>query len=208
MNNINNESKSDVLMSILKKAFIPVVIVAAASTIIYCLYGTNLRTIEDLAGAKFVVGITADIATVAALIFVVFQMRESTKARHMEGAMHFTGRLNTHDARAARRAIYAAHFDNREFGDKEIGYAEEIRANFNSTGIMVREGLFPKKIALRLYSETTIKCWEALRKHIEKQRDARGTRAFMEDFEWLYNESKRYREKKYPEEALEEFKQT
>jgi hypothetical protein len=132
-------------------------------------------------------------------------MRDSTRSRHLEGAMRLFDMFDTPEAREGRRAIYTAFIRKRELGKNEIDYAEKIRADFNAVGIMVKEGLFPKEIALRTYSGVVVHCWEALEKHIKNQRKLRGAPSFMGEFEWFYNESKRYRKKKYPEEKLQLF---
>jgi hypothetical protein len=97
--------------------------------------------------------------------------------------------------------------DKRELRNEELEYAEKIRADLNRVGIMVREGLFPKKIAFRMYSYIAIYCWTALENHIKEQRKLRQQPSWVEDFEWFYNESKLYRKEKYPEEDSRLFRQ-
>jgi len=149
----------------------------------------------------------ANIATVAALAFLGFEIRNSTRSRHLEGAMRLFDLFDTKEARQARREVYNAYIDKREFNKNELKHVEKIRADLNQVAAMVREGLLPEKIALRMYSAVAINCWEALKEHIEKQRKLRGTPSWMDDFEWFYDESKRFRKMKYPREKLQLFKQ-
>lgn len=193
------------MISLGKTVFIIAITIGVASGIVVVAHLTQ----GDITTFNIINGVTiaANIATVIALIFLGFEIRSSTKTRHLEGAIRLFDLLDDPIARRGRRAVYSAFCKKRELTTNEIEYAEKIRADFNDIGIMVRLGLFPKKIALKMYSDTTIRCWEALEEHIKKQRKDRGTPSFMEDFEWFYEESKKYRKKNYPQEKRKIFKQ-
>jgi hypothetical protein len=142
---------------------------------------------------------SANIATIVAVVVFALETRNSTRSNHLEGATRLFDIIDSDEARKGRRAIYSAYFEKRKLNEAELQAAKRIRVELNEVGIMVREGLFPKKIALRMYSDVAIKCWTALEKYIHEQRCLRNCESWMEDFEWFYLESKRFRDKYYPE---------
>jgi hypothetical protein len=140
----------------------------------------------------------ANLTTIIAVVVFAIEARNSAKSNHLEGATRLFEKFDNEEARNGRKAIYLAFAESRKLTDDELVEAEKTRVNFNEIGIMVREGLFPKKIALRMYSDVAIKCWIALEKQIQNERKMRNCNSWMEDFEWFYRESKRYRNKSYP----------
>lgn len=196
-------------MSCLKRIVTFVVITVAIIAIVVLYFSSTFSGLYPVDITPMINWATfvANIATVAALVFLGFEMRNSTRSRHLEGAMRLFDLFDTKEARQARREVYNLHFVKREFNKDELEHVEKIRADLNQVAAMVREGLLPEKIALRMYSAIAINCWEALKEHIEEQRKIRGTPSWMEDFEWFYNKSKRFRKMKYPEEKLRLYRQ-
>jgi len=145
----------------------------------------------------------ANVATVAALFFLLYEIRQSTKSRYLEGAVHLFEYFNTEESKEARRIIYSAGALKHDIEEEERKSAEQIWAYFNQMGILVKEGLLPRKIALEMYSETTIRCWKALEKNIKEERKKRQVPTYMHYFEWLYNESVQYRGKEFRNERIE-----
>jgi hypothetical protein len=105
-------------------------------------------------------------------------------------------------ARVRRRAIYAAYRSKEGLGQLETD-AERIVIDLDRVGIMVKEGLFPKKIAFRMYPTVAILCGKALENYVKEQRKLRSQPSWAQAFEWFYVESLKYRKKNYPKENPE-----
>jgi hypothetical protein len=111
--------------------------------------------------------------------------------------------LNDPASRNRRAAIYDAFRKKRDLTEDEKTKAEEIVVDLDRVSIMVKERLFPKKIAFRMYSVVAILCHKALENFIEEQRKSRHQPSWAKDFDWFYDESLKYRRKKFPEENPE-----
>jgi hypothetical protein len=140
----------------------------------------------------------ANLTTMIAVIVFAIEARNSAKSNHLEGATRLFERFDNEEAREGRKAIYLAFSESRKLTGLELAAAERTRTNFNEIGVMVREGLFPKNIALRMYSDVAIKCWTVLEDQIKEGRKLRNCPSWMQDFEWFYLESKKYRQKNFP----------
>jgi hypothetical protein len=139
----------------------------------------------------------ANIATVLVLFFLAYEIRSSNRSQELEGANHLFALLNDAEARKARRLVYDA-FKNKIDLARDDDSAAKVTADLDQVAIMVRKKLVPKDVAFRTYSRMTIQCWTALENWIDRQRQLRNQHvSWAEDFEWFYNESMKYRKKKY-----------
>jgi hypothetical protein len=145
--------------------------------------------------------LAGNIATVLALVFLGLQMRDERKSRDQEGAVRLFELLDTDKAKMGRKAVYLAFEEKRELTKEETEQAERTIAALNQAAMMVREKLFPKKIAFRMFSSMTIHSWIALESYIKKQREMRHSPSWVEDFEWFFKESSEWKKNHYPKEG-------
>jgi hypothetical protein len=148
-----------------------------------------------------VASLVANIATVFAMTFLGLQVRNSNRSQNLAGANYLFNLLNNAEAGERRRVIYTAYKRKPDLGELQAD-ALRIVVDLDQVSAMVKEGLFPKKIAFRMYSLVAIQCWKALEKFdfINKQRKKRNQPLWAQDFAWFYDQCIKYRKKKYPDE--------
>ncbi len=74
--------------------------------------------------------------------------------------------------------------------------AAMVRADLDQIGMLVDNGLIPKKMFLKVYWNTVLICWKALKDDIEQQRKNRDYPSYMYYFEKLNGMAYKYWKKK------------
>jgi hypothetical protein len=154
-----------------------------------------INTTFDLI-ASIAAAITAVIAVIG-LIFAIVQVREAKKARVLDAYLAFEHRLD--DQREERNRFYEADLEDPTkitLEDRHI--LESVCVTFDMLGVLIREDLMYRPLIFKPYYDVIIKSWKKARNYIIFERqEFRKTRAYMLDFEYLFNEAEKYRLKKH-----------
>jgi|ERR687888_335427 hypothetical protein len=139
--------------------------------------------------------IAASIAAGIAVMTYFFH----TKQHRLNGLMEAFKLLNNEDRRKARDLVYAIfeiYSDNHDLKtfveESHKKYVEMVRSDLDQMGALVRNGTIQKKGFLEAYGETSYRCWNALKAHIEKERIGRNFEHYMQNFQWLSDEAVKY----------------
>lgn len=165
-------------MSSLKKTkWIIISVLAVILGVIGIFYFHNpFPNVVGVSANEIVIGteVIAYLATAIALIVLVLDLINDRRSRYLDGAIRLFELLATKETRKDREMIYSAFQEKRPFTSKELESAEQIRADLDQVGVMVKEGLLPKEIALGMFSGMTIQCWRALQEQIKTERELRA----------------------------------
>jgi hypothetical protein len=69
---------------------------------------------------------------------------------------------------------------------------ESITADFDVIGVLVRHKNIDKKLFLLEYGALVFRCWICLKDSINDERERRKFEHFMENFEWLANQARKF----------------
>jgi hypothetical protein len=164
------------------------------------------NVLDNWSLAANIATVIATVATAVALVFLGLQIRGESKARKRDGVIRLFDILDTPESKENRKIVYLAYAEKSDFGEKEKKAAESEIANLDQIALMVRENYIPKRIALKMFSFSFVKFWEASKSYIEKQRELRHSPKWVENLELFYNQCKAYRDKEYPNEIIHFFK--
>lgn len=146
---------------------------------------------------KWAPSIAAIFITVGVPI-AIWQLIEMKRARFLEASHHLFAELDDNASRECRRFIYTElPSDPKKVNRTQLDKAENVWVCLNRIAIRVEKKLFPKSLALEMYSGTVIRCWKKLKNHIEYQRKLRNDEEYMKPFERFFEECKRYKGEDY-----------
>jgi len=89
----------------------------------------------------------------------------------------------------------------------ELKHAGNVWRTLNRIGILMQTKMLPKQLALMLFSDIAIKAWDRLSTHVEFERKRRNDPLFMRPFQWFADESRRYRERLFPGQKLQIYRE-
>ena len=124
------------------------------------------------------------IVTVGVLIYgfvVARDIRESAKARYLDGMKYVRELLATPEAVERRRWVYQ-DLENAE-SPLSIENLDRVRAicrDFDSIGLLCRKGLLPTNIIAETYSRNILEMWQRLKPSIDELRQANDPYYFLE----------------------------
>jgi|SRR3990167_6706501 len=151
---------------------------------------------ERLSSIATVLGL---IILVPATIVALGQLKEMTKARHLEAMLHVYDMIGSIEARRHKRFIYTELRSRPEnLTDEEREIVENMIATFDRIGRLVESGLIPKDELLQGHSSIFLKTWGKLEPYINYQRRVIGKR-HAQNFEMLVKISREYDRRHYPE---------
>jgi hypothetical protein len=152
----------------------------------------------------------ASIATVLGVVFVISaamvalrQLKEMTKARHLEAMLQVYEMIGSEAARKNRRFIYTElksapeelTFEERELVEKVIVVYERI-------GKLVESDLVPRDELLEGHCEVILRSWKKLEPYIRHYRKVSSGR-HAKHFETLARVAQEYHSKHFPDVNLE-----
>jgi hypothetical protein len=103
--------------------------------------------------------------------------------------------LNTDQHRNNRNRVYQLYHDYKETKNIEIfrtPEVESIRADFDVIGVLVRHKNIDKKLFLLEYGPLVFRCWICLKDSIDDEIQRRKFDHFMENFEWLAKQARKF----------------
>lgn len=157
--------------------------------------------------------IAANVATVLAafivsitVVFAGLQIREMRRNNLIQGTIAVLGMTDKDDFINDCMFVYRKFpSDPKVLTREQLDRAENVWRTLGRIGIMLQEKMLPKQFTFVMFSDVAIKTWNKLSPRIEFERKLRNDPLFMKHFEYLVNESRKYREKEFPGKELETF---
>ena len=137
---------------------------------------------------------------IGAVIIAFVSVRYFRKQHTINGLQDAFKILNNSEHRNSRKKVYELHHEFQETGNlyifHDVPEVENFRADFDVIGVLVKNKNIDKNLFLREYGLVVYRCWVCLEPSIMKERQRRDVKAFMENFEWLSEQSRKFWENK------------
>jgi hypothetical protein len=121
-----------------------------------------------------------------ALLVVAMEIRESMKARHLEGMRYIKSLISSEEAAEKRKWAYQelrkASWPLSPDDERE---ALAICRDFDHIGFLCRHGLIPVDLVAETYNHNIVDMWNRLQRFVTEWRDQRGDEDYFWEFEWL-----------------------
>jgi hypothetical protein len=136
-------------------------------------------------------------------IIALGQLKEMTKARHLEAMIQVYEMIGSESSRKHRRFIYTELKSVPEkITSDEREHVEQVSVTFDRIGKLVESDLIPKDELLASHCEVIIRSWNKLEPYIRHHRKLTGGR-HANHFERLTMIAQEYHSKHFPGENLE-----
>lgn len=131
--------------------------------------------------AQIIEGVTA-----LALLLIAADIRESTRARHLDGIRYVKGLLGSQDASDTRKWVY----QDLKKATWPLSAEDEKRAlaicrDFDHIGFLCRKNLIPVDLVVETYNRNILDMWNRLERFIVQWREQRRDADYFWEFEWL-----------------------
>jgi hypothetical protein len=143
----------------------------------------------DPSFASIVAAVAATITAIVGFISFWYYRKE----HRLNGLIQAFKVLNDSKHREARYRVYSAFASYNKNKNLDVfvdehqkEFTEIVRADFDQMGALVKNKAIQKQGFLQAYGETSYKCWNALRDHIQRERKLRNFENYMESFEWAF----------------------
>jgi hypothetical protein len=139
------------------------------------------------------------ISIVVTAIIGFFSLYFLRKQHRINGLQDAFKILNTSDHRLFRNRVYQVYHEYNDtkniqvFRNPEV---ESVRADFDVIALLVRNKNINKELFLREYGPLAFDCWRSLKASIEDERQRRKFEHYMENFEWLAKQARKFWAKK------------
>ena len=162
--------------------------------------------------------VVACVAIVIAIPFAYVQLREATRARHLEALARIFEEFRSEVFFEDRRFVYSHDvFNWNACSDEERIRIERLINTYNRISFLVEKGMVPKKLILEIWSGAILASWQKLESYVIERRAITGFSDWAIQFEHLAAHSKQYRmsilketglgyEVKYPTQDISENK--
>ena len=121
-----------------------------------------------------------------ALLIIAADIRESIKARHLEGIRYVRGLLGSEDASDRRKWVYQdlrrAEWPLSSDDEKK---ALAVCRDFDHIGFLCRKGLIPVDLVVETYNRNIVDMWNRLERFVTQWRQQRSDEDYFWEFEWL-----------------------
>lgn len=163
------------------------------------------QQLTDFASIAQIVQMICAIILLFWAIFIGRDIRESIKARHLDGMKYVRDLLTTPEAAEKRRWVYQdLEKATKPLSAENLDRVRSICRDFETVGLLCRKGLLPIDIIVETYSRNILEMWPRLKPSIDELRQAKDPYYFLE-FEWLANQATKARkslERRPPTETL------
>ena len=131
---------------------------------------------------------------ICAALLALRQLRETTRARHLEAMLRVYEMIGSEDARSSRRFIYTQLKSNPEkITPQEQEKIEEVTVALDRIGTLVSANLVPKKLLFSSHCEMVILCWDKLSPYIMYRRLHLDDPTYATYFERLAGSARDYK---------------
>jgi len=141
-------------------------------------------------------GILSLIATGIIATVAVVAQRLLQKQHQINGVLDAFKILNSREHRNSRKKVYELYREYEQSNDLGIfddkAEVEDVRADFDVIGILVKSGNIDKELIMIEYGPLAYRCWNYLERHVKAERQKRNFGPFMKNFEWLADEAHKY----------------
>ena len=125
----------------------------------------------------------------ATAILVFIQLKEMAAARSLEALSRVFDTVTTEEMSEARRYVLSQELPPPGEASPEVyRKMHKVWVSFDNLGLLVDHGMLPEEIALDMFYDTVVRCWQKLETHIQHERETRGTK-YQKFFEMLYHRS-------------------
>lgn len=102
--------------------------------------------------------------------------------------------INTDIVREARGIVFRElrEIPPEKWSRKQMASAEKVCQMYDSVGIMIRHGMLPVEYIADSWGDSLRQSWKILAPLVQKQREARNSDEFWDDYEWLATEALRF----------------
>jgi hypothetical protein len=143
-------------------------------------------------GAASVATIIGASVVIYAAVVAVGQLKEMTKARHLEAMLRVYDMIGSPEARASRRFIYGElRSAPGRVTAEERENIEEVSVMLDRIGALVSAGLVPRDVLFASHREMIIRSWEKLAPYVTYNRLHRYP-SFASHFEKLASLARNY----------------
>lgn len=149
--------------------------------------------------------IAASIVSITA-VFAYWQICEMRRNNLIQGTIAVLDMTDEVDFRKDCMFVYRKFpSDPKALTRGQLDKAEKVWGTLGRIGMMLQEKMLPRHFTFVMFSDVAIRAWNKLRPRIELERKLRNDPLFMMHFEYLVDESRKYREKEFPGKELETF---
>ncbi len=138
-----------------------------------------------LSDIAYVAQVAQGVAALALLV-IAADIRESIKARHLEGIRYIKGLIGSEEASNLRKWVY------QELRKAEWPLPPEnkkkalaVCRDFDHIGFLCRKGLVPVDLVVETYNRNIVDMWNRLERFILQWRQQRNDEDYFWEFEWL-----------------------
>ncbi|MFZ2361603.1 MAG: hypothetical protein WA040_19845 [Anaerolineae bacterium] len=154
---------------------------------------------STLSSAATILGFAVVIYTA---VVALGQLKEMTRARHLEAMLQVYEMIGSEEARKHRRFIYTElESKPEELTPSERKHVEQVSVTFDRIGKLVESGLIPRDELLESHCEVIIRSWKKLEPYILYHRHIVGGR-HAQYFEHLAATAQEYHSRHFPGQAL------
>ena len=141
--------------------------------------------------AQIAEAIVAFSLLIYALVFAR-DLREATRARHLDGMKFARDLIATEQAAHSRRWVYQELEKTiKPLSSEDADKVRAICRDFDSIGLLCRHGLLPVSIVAETYNRNILDMWNRLEPIITEWRQTLGDEDYYAEFEWLADRASR-----------------
>ena len=153
--------------------------------------------------------ILSSVATILGFVIVIYaavvalgQLKEMTRARHLEAMLQVYEMIGSEEARKHRKFIYTELKSKpEELTPSEREHVEQVSVTFDRIGKLIESGLVPRDELLESHCEVIIRSWRRLEPYILYHRRVVGGR-HGQHFEHLAATAQEYHSRHFPGQTL------
>ena len=138
-------------------------------------------------------GVLSLVATIITAFVANWYLRRQHQINGLQDAFIL---LNSRQHRYSRKRVYELYRDYKNNNDLSVfdhqEEVEDIRADFDVIGVLVKKGNIHKELFMYEFGPLVYRCWNYLKEHTEEERVKRDFKYYMENFQWLADESQKY----------------
>jgi len=132
------------------------------------------------------------VATVIIGLFSIYLVRKQHRINGLQDAFKV---LNSDQHRNYRNRVYQLYHEYKDTNNIQVfrnPEVESVRADFDVIGVLVKHKNIEKKLFLLEYGPLVFACWVCLKGSIEDERERRKFEHYMENFEWLSKQARKF----------------
>lgn len=146
--------------------------------------------LTDLANIAQIVQVIIAVVVFIYAIVIAKDLRESIKARHLDGMKYVRDLIGTQEGANKRKWVY----EELENAPKPLSRqdADKVRAicrDFDTIGLLCRKGLLPTEIIIETYNRNITEMWTRLKPSIDELRKSANDDDYFVEFDWLAHQA-------------------